>query len=126
MCVRLNNIKQLKQLRKYLYQSYNEQMQMYYNHLLKIKNRQTLSLFQQFKLELYKLKVLNKTVEFKLEKMSNGLLNLLVFRVIITINFNKKNFPDLIFSQNKNQKSLIYFAKKQNFYYYQTSCVQTL
>ena len=81
MCVRINNIAQLAEIRKFFYEKYNTVIQKQYAYLLKLKNKQTTSLFQQFKLELYKLKVLNKTVEFKLEKMFSGLTSLLVFRV---------------------------------------------
>ena len=81
MCVRLNNIMQLKELRRYFFEKYNLTIQKQYNHLVKMKNRHTVSLFQHFKLELYKIKVLNKTIEFKLDKISTGLTSLLVYRV---------------------------------------------
>lgn len=71
----------LNEIRKYIFQNYNKLMQKFYNYLVKMKTVQTMSLFQQFKLELYKIKVLDKTIEFKIEKITNGLLNLLVYRV---------------------------------------------
>ena len=81
MCVRLNNIVQLIEIRKFFYEKYNSVIQKQYAYLLKLKNKQSTPLFQQFKLELYKIKILNKTIEFKLEKLQSGLTSLLVFRV---------------------------------------------
>lgn len=81
MCVRLNNIVQLIEIRKFFYEKYNSVIQKQYAYLFKLKNKQSAPIFQQFKLELYKIKVLNKTIEFKLEKLQSGLTNLLVFRV---------------------------------------------
>ena len=81
MFTRLNNIVQLIEIRKFFYEKYNTVIQKQYGHLIKLKNKQSAALFQQFKLELYKIKVLNKTVEFKLDKLQSGLTNLLVFRV---------------------------------------------
>ena len=89
MCVRINNISQLAELRKYFYEKYNSVIQKQYAYLLKIKSKQTSSLFQQFKIELYKIKVLNKTVEFKLDKLASGLTNLLVFRVKFFFNLSE-------------------------------------
>ena len=81
MCVRLNNLFQLKEIRNYFFQKYNSSIQKQYNHLLKIKSKQTIALFQQFKIEMYKVKVINKTLEFKLDNLSNSLLSLIVYRV---------------------------------------------
>jgi hypothetical protein len=81
MCIRLNNLVQLKEIRSYFYQKYNTIIQKQYNQLVKIKSKQTTSLFQQFKMELYKVKVLNKTIEMKLDNICNGLMSLLVYRV---------------------------------------------
>ena len=72
---------QLKELRRYFFEKYNLAIQKQYNYLVKMKNRHTAALFQHFKLELYKIKVLNKTIEFKLDKISTGLTSLLVYRV---------------------------------------------
>lgn len=81
MCIRLNNLVQLKQLRKHLFENYNNVMQKLNNHLIKIKSRPKQTLFQQFKIELYKIKLYNRTIEIKLDKLTNGLIDLLVYRV---------------------------------------------
>ena len=81
MCIRLNNMIQLKQIRKYLFENYHNIMQKLNNHLIKIKTRPKQTLFQQFKIELYKIKLYNRTIEVKLEKLTNGLVDLLVYRV---------------------------------------------
>jgi hypothetical protein len=90
MCIRLNNLVQLKEIRSYFYQKYNSIIQKQYNQLLKIKSKQTAPLFQQFKIELYKVKVLNKTIEIKLDHISNGLMSLLVYRVFFLYSFRIK------------------------------------
>lgn len=83
MCVRINNINQVKELLKHFYQKYNNFMQKQYNHLLKAKNKKSNSLMQNFKFESYKTKVLFKSSELKLDKMQTGLIKLLAFRVIV-------------------------------------------
>ncbi len=87
MCIRLNNLIQLKYIRSYFYQKYNSIIQKQYNQLLKIKSKSTTSLFQQFKIELYKVKVQNRTIEIKLDHTCKGLLSLLVYRVYF-VKFN--------------------------------------
>ncbi len=81
MCIRLNNLIQLKELRKYVYDKYSNHVQTKYANLLRLKQKNAGNLMQQFKMELCKLKLLNKNVESRIEKALNGLLNLLVFRV---------------------------------------------
>ena len=83
MCIRLNNLIQLKELRKYVYEKYSNHVQKKYANLLRLKQKSAGNLMQQFKIELCKLKLLNKNVESRIEKALNGLLNLLVFRVRI-------------------------------------------
>ncbi len=70
-------------------------MQKVYNSLLKMKTTsQTLllNLFQQYKMELYKTKVLNRAVEMRLDKQLNGMLNLLVYRVCKPCQLTRINF----------------------------------
>ncbi len=88
MCIRINNLNQLKLILKHFYQSFNRVIQKQFNQLVKIQNRKTLATYQQFKLELHKFKVLFKTKENKIETISNGLLKLLIFRVYNLFFFN--------------------------------------
>jgi hypothetical protein len=81
MCVRLNNLLQLKEIRNYFYQKYNNVIQKQYNFLQRNRLKNSLTLVQQFKIELFKIKTANKNVEFKLSKIINGLLGLMVYRV---------------------------------------------
>jgi hypothetical protein len=82
MCIRLNNLLQLKEIRKHFYQKYNNVIQKQYNFLQRNRFKYyTLALVQQFKIELYKIKSASKNVEFKLSKIINGLLSLMVYRV---------------------------------------------
>ncbi|CAF1020320.1 unnamed protein product [Brachionus calyciflorus] len=80
MCIRVNNVLQLKEIRNTIYLSYNQNIQKYYNYLLKMNDRQSFNLFQQFKLEVYKIKLFNRNIELKIESITNGLICLLVHR----------------------------------------------
>lgn len=82
MCVRINNVCQSKDMLKYFYQKYNNFMHKQYNYVIKIKtNKKAASLNQNLKFEMYKTQILYKSLASKLEKIQNGLLKLLVFRV---------------------------------------------
>jgi hypothetical protein len=99
MCVRVNCVQQLQLIRAYLYQSYHKQVQQrFHSQLMSLfgsNNKQNpqqqqstmVLLFQQFKMELYKLKCLNKDVELRLSRHLSGVLNLLVYRVYFKINY---------------------------------------
>ncbi|RNA00573.1 hypothetical protein BpHYR1_053079 [Brachionus plicatilis] len=80
MCVRLNNLLQLRELHSNIYAGFNKQASRYYNHLIKMSDRNTLPVFQQFKLEIYSLKVTSKNLQNKLDKIYRGLILLLVYR----------------------------------------------
>ena len=88
MCIRLNNLSQIKKILKHYYQQYNNVMHRNYNCLLKLKSRQTIPIIQSFKMESFKLRAFFKNIEAKLDTCYNGVLGLLVHRVIVTCFMN--------------------------------------
>ena len=82
MCIRLNNINQLKEILKHFYQRSNTIIHKQYNQIIKAnKFKQTTSAASHVKFEAYKSRVTFKATEQKIETIQNGLLRLLVFRV---------------------------------------------
>lgn len=111
MCIRINNMLQLKEIHGFIYSNFNKKTSKYYNQLIKMSDRNTLQVFQQFKVEIYSLKLTSNNLQKKIDRIYRGLILLLVYRVKSFLSkakykINKKYF----------YSSLICFVSEPFFY----------
>lgn len=72
---------QLKEIHGFIYSNFNKQTSKYYNQLIKMSDQNTLQVFQQFKVEIYSLKLISNNVLTKIDRIYRGLVSLIVYRV---------------------------------------------
>ncbi len=92
MCIRLNNLVQVKELHMYLCSNFKIQMQDMYHSFMSVKTTRSMSnaggtmSSTNFKKHLtkilYEQEIFNREVKAKTNKIINGLTHLLVYRVI--------------------------------------------
>ena len=125
MCVRLNNLIQLKELYNYIYQSFKTQMQNlkqdYIEKILKRKSENSkTSSTNGFSINYFKKLLANSihennlkinNISFKLNQTSNGLVQLLVYRVNIWVKRIISCYDIFCFCFNY---SSIYFVRNQS------------